>query len=172
MVNEKDRLQKDIEMASIHRHLNGSNWWKLMNLLTFDKLFRNIFYFRIGYWRYLVEWLLPQHNSFVIEAHANIGGGILGVHPIGTTINAEKIGSGFICRNNTVVGVGRGGRPIIGDNVNVGTNSVIIGGINIGNNVKIGAGTVLTKSVPDNCTVVGNPAYIIKENGKRVNKKI
>lgn len=51
-------------------------------------------------------------------------------------------------------------------------NSVIVGNIIIGNNVVIGAGTVLTKSVPDNCVVVGNPAFILRENGNKVNKKL
>lgn len=120
----------------------------------------------------MAEWLLPQHHGFVIGTYTIIDGGFLGVHPIGTTINADKIGEHFVIRNNTVIGVGTGGRPTIGNHVDVGTNCVVIGGINIGNNVKIGAGTVLTKSVPDNCVVVGNPAYILKQNGLRVNRKL
>ena len=153
-------------------HLKGAMWYTFLYLLVFDKTFRNIFYFRIGKLRYWVSWLLPPHNSFVIQTYSVIGAGFLGVHPIGTTINAESIGFGFTCRNNTVIGVGTGGRPSIGDNVDVGTNSVIIGGISVGNNVKIGAGTILTKSVPDNCVVVGNPAFILKQNNIRVNKAL
>ena len=42
-----------------------------------------------------------------------------------------------------------------------GTNSVVIGKIKIGNNVKIGAGSVVCKDIPDNATVVGNPAKIL-----------
>lgn len=52
--------------------------------------------------------------------------------------------------------------PTIGDNVTIGANAVIIGDIMIGNNVTIGAGAVVTKSIPDNCIVVGNPARVIK----------
>lgn len=59
--------------------------------------------------------------------------------------------------------------PIIGNDVWICPNSVVFGPINIGNNVKIGAGTVLFKSVPDNCTVVGNPARIVKMNDRNVN---
>lgn len=47
----------------------------------------------------------------------------------------------------------------------VNANAVVIGNITIGNNVIIGAGAVVTKNVPDNCIVVGNPSYILKENG-------
>ena len=51
--------------------------------------------------------------------------------------------------------------PILRDNVTVYANAVIIGGITIGNNAKIGAGSVVINDVPDNATVVGNPARII-----------
>lgn len=53
--------------------------------------------------------------------------------------------------------------PSFGDNVSVYANAVVVGNISIGNNVSVGAGAVVTKSVPDNCTVVGNPMRIIKK---------
>ena len=49
------------------------------------------------------------------------------------------------------------------------TGSMVFGKVKIGNNVKIGAATVIYKDVPDNCTVVGNPAVIVKKDGKKVN---
>ena len=52
--------------------------------------------------------------------------------------------------------------PIIGDNVLLGANSIIIGPIKIGNNATVGAGSVVVKDVPENATVVGNPAKEIK----------
>lgn len=51
--------------------------------------------------------------------------------------------------------------PHIGDNVFIGAGAKILGNITIGNNVKIGANAVVTKNVPDNCTVIGNPGIII-----------
>lgn len=62
--------------------------------------------------------------------------------------------------------------PVLGNNVNVFANAVIAGGITIGNNVVIGAGSIVMKDVPDNCTVVGNPAYIVRMNGEKVNIKL
>ncbi len=41
---------------------------------------------------------------------------------------------------------------------------IILKGVHIGNNVVIGAGSVVTKNVPDNCVVAGNPAKIIEKN--------
>ena len=48
----------------------------------------------------------------------------------------------------------------------------MIGDVTIGNNSIVGAQTVVLSDVPDNCTVVGVPAYIVKENGQRINKKL
>lgn len=52
----------------------------------------------------------------------------------------------------------------IGKNCFIGMNSVILSGIRIGDNVIIGAGSILTKDVPNNCIVAGNPAKIIKND--------
>ncbi|ALC85120.1 acetyltransferase [Bacillus sp. FJAT-22090] len=56
------------------------------------------------------------------------------------------------------------GIPVkIGDNVWIGGNSVINPGVTIGNNVVIASGSVVTKDVPANVVVGGNPAKIIKQ---------
>jgi Acetyltransferase (isoleucine patch superfamily) len=51
----------------------------------------------------------------------------------------------------------------IGDNVWVGGNVVINPGVHIGNNVVIGSGSVVTKDIPDNMIVAGNPCKVIRE---------
>ena len=54
-------------------------------------------------------------------------------------------------------------RPVlIGDNVWIGGSSVILGGVTIGNNAVIAAGSVVTKDVEENAVVGGNPAKFIK----------
>ncbi|WP_249870601.1 sugar O-acetyltransferase [Oceanobacillus saliphilus] len=56
------------------------------------------------------------------------------------------------------------GKPItIGDNVWLGGGSIVNPGVTIGNNVVIASGAVVTKEVPDNVVVGGNPARVIKE---------
>jgi hypothetical protein len=52
----------------------------------------------------------------------------------------------------------------IGDNCFIGARAIIMPGVTVGNEVVVGAGAVVTKDVPNNCIVVGNPARIIKEN--------
>ena len=55
-------------------------------------------------------------------------------------------------------------KPIsIGDNVWFGGNVVVIGGVTIGNNVVIGAGSIVTKDIPDNSIAVGNPCRVIRK---------
>lgn len=51
---------------------------------------------------------------------------------------------------------------VIGDNVSVGSNCTIIGGVKIGNGARIGAGSVVTKDVPEGDLWVGNPALPMK----------
>lgn len=54
------------------------------------------------------------------------------------------------------------GRVQIGKKTFIGANSVILPGVTIGNNVIIGAGSVVTITIPDNSVAVGNPARVIK----------
>jgi acetyltransferase-like isoleucine patch superfamily enzyme len=55
-------------------------------------------------------------------------------------------------------------RPvIISDNVWIGMNAVILKGVSIGENSVVAAGAVVTKSVPANCVVAGNPAILTRE---------
>lgn len=51
----------------------------------------------------------------------------------------------------------------IGDNVWIGGNTVILPGVSIGSNTVIGAGSVVTKNLPDNVIAAGNPCKIIRE---------
>ena len=52
----------------------------------------------------------------------------------------------------------------IGKNCIIGVRSIVLPGLTIGNQVVVGAGSVVTKNLPDNCIAVGNPAKIIRSN--------
>lgn len=51
----------------------------------------------------------------------------------------------------------------IGDNVWIGGNAIVMPNVHIGNNVVIGAGSVVTCDIPDNCIAVGNPCRVLRE---------
>lgn len=141
-------------------------------MMVFEKWFRNVFYYRIGRYKYLIRFLAPAVSTFFIGTYAKIGKGFLAVHPYATNVNAKSIGDYFTVKNNVTIGENRGEIPTIGNHVTVNVNAVVLGGITIGDNVTIGAGTVLLKSVPDNCVVVGNPAYILRRNDIYVKEKL
>ncbi len=71
--------------------------------------------------------------------------------------------------SNTLDDAKSGGAPIIKDNVYIGAGAKIIGGITIGNNVRIGANCVVFTDIPDNATVVLQKPRIITHDAPRDN---
>ncbi|NCR99207.1 MAG: transferase hexapeptide family protein [Microcystis aeruginosa Ma_MB_F_20061100_S19] len=66
----------------------------------------------------------------------------------------------------------KSGRPKIGNNVRITAGAKVLGNITIGDNVTVGANSVLVKDVPPNCVVVGIPARIVKPDGVKVDEKL
>ncbi len=92
--------------------------------------------------------------------------------------NGVIIGETAVVGNNVTLyqGVTLGGtgkehgkrHPTIGDNVMISAGAKIIGSFRIGENSKIGAGSVVIEEVPPNCTVVGVPGRIVRRNNQRL----
>lgn len=79
----------------------------------------------------------------------------------GTTILCHDYSRSVIRRVYGDV-VGEAKETVIGDNVFIGVNSIILMGAHIGNNVIVGAGSVVNGYFPDNCVIAGNPAKVIR----------
>lgn len=85
------------------------------------------------------------------------------------------IGKNFNIAQGVLIGNSAGkhaGVPTIGDNVYCGANSIIIGGIKIGNDVLIAPGSFVNFDVPDNSIVIGNPGKIIPRGSSPTKKYI
>ncbi|PGZ95348.1 serine acetyltransferase [Bacillus pseudomycoides] len=102
--------------------------------------------------------------SSVIPYTAEIGKGTrLGYGGIGVVIHGQaKIGENCVIGQNVTI-ESNGEQPIIGNDVFIGPGAKCIGG-KIGDNVVIGANSVVTKDVPSNCVVAGVPAKVISND--------
>ena len=138
------------------------------------------------------KWLLPIYfiyrlklnrlsykSSIQISETTQIGKGFYIGH-FGCIVVSDQavIGSNVnISQGITIGRTNRGekqGVPTIGDEVYIGPGAKIIGKINIGNNITIGANAVVTSDIPDNACVAGIPAKIISYAGSEgyVNRKV
>jgi len=116
-----------------------------------------------------VSHLLSYLNQIIfgieISPKCAIGPGIFFPHTSGTVIGASKIGKNVIIFQGVTLGAKEMDmgfdetlRPQIGNNVVVGAGAKVLGGICLGDNVRVGANSVLLRSVPANSTVAGVPA--------------
>lgn len=165
-------IHEDIAAYQNEYGLKGSPTFLLLHLLTHNTSFRSLFYYRIGKWKWLCQWLGRGTVNLTIPSTVHIEGGILLFHAYGTILNAKSIGKGCRIVHNVTLGARRGGVPTIGDYVEILPNAVITGDITIGKHCVIAPGAVVFKSIPDNCVVVGNPAFILKKDGVTVNQKL
>jgi|SRR5579862_4642646 len=110
-----------------------------------------------------------------IEIHpgATIGKGIFIDHGSGVVIGeTAEIGDGCTIYQGVTLGgtsLSHGKRhPTLGRNVTVGVNSSVLGAIMLGDNARVGGGSVVVKDVPANATVVGVPARVVMQDGKPI----
>ncbi|MEZ9421679.1 serine O-acetyltransferase [Vibrio breoganii] len=90
---------------------------------------------------------------------------------VGVVIHSKSIiGERVIIGQNVTIGrkLDPEGVPTIGDDVYIAAGSRLLGNIRIGNNVIIGANSVVINDIPDNCIVAGAPAKIIREDRRPI----
>ncbi|NJL81227.1 MAG: serine O-acetyltransferase [Richelia sp. RM2_1_2] len=137
---------------------------------------------RIARWMHNVGIpFLPRLTSHLarfltgVEIHpgASIGKGVFIDHGMGVVIGETAIIGDYalIYQGVTLGGTGKetGKRhPTLGEYVVVGAGAKVLGNLQIGNNVRIGAGSVVLRDVPADCTVVGVPGRIVYRSGVKV----
>lgn len=154
-------------------------------ILTYSGL-HAIWAHRIAHWfykkkRYFIARVISQISRFFtgIEIHpgAKIGRRFFIDHGMGVVIGETcEIGDDVtIYQGVTLGGTGKekGKRhPTIGNNVLISSGAKVLGSITIGDNSKVGAGSVVLEDVPPNSTVVGIPGRVVRQNGVRVPKPL
>jgi serine O-acetyltransferase len=157
---------KSIILADIIRWLNvlGKQYSipiGLIYLFAFHKAFRNLFYFRIGSLKYLLNIFCPQISTLIIPGKQNIGEGLFIWHGFATGIASKSIGKYCTIYQQVTIG-NLNGYPTILDNVTIYPGAIIVGNITIGSNSVIGANATVFKDVPDNCTVFPVSPLVMK----------
>lgn len=147
--------------------------------------FRAVLRYRLAHklyqhkWFFLARWICQRgatKTGIDIHPGAQIGKGLFIDHGIGviigeTTIIGDNV---TLYQGVTLGGTGKehGKRhPTLGDNVMVSAGAKILGSFTIGENSKIGAGSVVLEEVPPNSTVVGVPGRVVKRDNVRVPKE-
>src|SRR5580693_1970179 len=141
-----------------------------------------VWLYRINHWLWgrgllLLARLSSQYARFLtgIEIHpaAEIGRRLFIDHGLGVVIGETAIVGDdvLLYQGVTLGGTGKeqGKRhPTLEDDVVIGGGAKVLGNITVGRNCRIGAGSVVLRSVPENSTVVGVPGHIIFRDGERV----
>ena len=125
------------------------------------------------FWARLISQRAARRTGIEIHPGAVIGKGFFIDHGSGviigeTTIIGDNV---TLYQGVTLGGTGKetGKRhPTIGDNVMISAGAKIIGSFTVGENSKIGAGSVVIEEVPPNCTVVGVPGRIVKRGNAKI----
>jgi serine O-acetyltransferase len=171
-------IREDVAMVMEHDPAAKS---RLEVLLCYSGL-HAVWFYRVNHWLWnhrlflLGRWLSQVARLLTgIEIHpgAEIGRRLFIDHGMGVVVGETAIIGNDVTlyQDVTLGGTGkeRGKRhPTLEDNVVVGGGARILGNIVVGKNCRIGAGSVVLRSVPPDSTVVGVPGHIIFREGKRV----
>jgi len=124
--------------------------------------------------RYISE-IARESTAIEIHPGAEIGSDFFIDHGAGVVIgetaeigNNCTIYAGVVLSGTSLKKEKR--HPTLGDNVVVGTGAKLLGPIHVGDNVRVGANSVVVNDVPPNCVVVGVPGKIISKKGEKIEK--
>ena len=140
-------------------------FFRCASIVNKNLILKIIFFWYLIIYKIVIGWFL----NIEISPKARIGRDFKLEYGFGSVINdAANIGNSCTFRHLSTISSKIlengtfGPSPIIGNNVDIGANASIIGGIHIGDDVVIGAGAVVTKDVDSHCVIGGNPAVILK----------
>lgn len=141
-----------------------------------------LWFYRLNHWlwnhgmRLLSRWLSQVARLLTgIEIHpaAQIGRRLFIDHGMGVVIGETSVIGDDVTLYQGVTLGGTGKEkskrhPTIGNGVVIGAGARVLGNIRVGDNSRVGAGSVVLRDVPDNATIVGVPGHIVLRSGQRV----
>lgn len=169
-------------LSDLFRYSGNTKFSSLIKNYFFNRGFNFSFWLRLaGSKKWFAKLAYPifyyKKKKYGIDIHCTtqIGYGLYIGHGGPLIVNPSTIiGNNVNLSQYTTIGA-NGGRPaaVIGNNVYIGPNVCIIDHVFIGNNATIGAGSVVTKDIPENATAVGNYAKVIhyQHAGQSVNRR-
>ena len=172
------RITEDLHAVFERDPAATSRWEVLLSYSGFHALLA----YRLAHWLWrknipIIPRLISQLARWLtgIEIHpgAQIGRGFFIDHGMGVVIGETAVIGDFVTlfQGVTLGGTGkdRGKRhPTLGNHVVIGAGAKVLGDITIGDFVKVGANSVVLRSVPSNSTVIGIPGRVIKTIGDRL----
>ena len=174
MIRSKADYLAFLEADLDHMQINRWRFWMaiLHPTIYFTRTLRRVEYFQNclkSPWSRFVAAVLKVHFRILsiylgFTIPPNTCGPGLKLNHWGTIVISPEARIGRDARINVCVNIGLkdGLAPTIGDGVYIGPGAKLFGGIRIGNNVMIGANAVVNKSCPDDVTLVGIPARIVR----------
>lgn len=170
-IKEEIRVIKERDPA-IHSNMEVflyPSFKVMMHYRLAHKLYRKKHYF----WARLVSQRGARKTGIEIHPGAQIGNGFFIDHGNGVIIGETTIVGDNVTlyQGVTLGGTGKeqGKRhPTIGNNVMISAGAKVLGSFTIGDNSKIGAGSVVLEEVPPNSTVVGVPGRVVKRNNENL----
>lgn len=141
--------------------------------LRYYRLAHWLFKHNMKFWARLVSQSAARKTGIEIHPGATIGHRLVIDHGHGVVIGeTAEIGDDvLIYQGVTLGGTGKdvGKRhPTIGNNVMICSGAKVLGPFKVGDNSRVAAGAVVLEEVPPNCTVVGVPARIVRQDGKKI----
>ncbi len=170
MIRHNKTVNEDLRVWGnqyVLRRYNKSKYLLFSQAILDVKEFRNLVHLRLLQSNKLLgsvffKKLFPLMDTLYFDT-LNVGKGLFIQHGFATIISARKVGDYCWINQQVTIGFEQDKSPSIGNRVRIGAGAKIIGGVNIGDNAIIGAGSVVTKDVPANEIWAGNPAHFIKK---------
>ena len=184
-----ENLSRDLQRyCQQYGYRNKPTFWQCIMVICKSPGFWAITHHRFGFWvnnffspgyknpvKFLLKFLYfitkPVMVWFAkteLLVTADIGPGLFLSNKGNIMLGVKYMGENCTIEHNVTIGQGPDGEtPNFGKNIRVGHDSIIYGNIRLGDNIIIENGTVISKSLPGNMIVGGNPCRILKRNIER-----